>query len=348
MILSIRFHLVFCFCFAFSYAQAEVPQPIKIGFILPLSGEWAHLGAGIRNGASLAAEELSPETPAQLFFEDNKGELAVSATAATRLIEESHVDALVSIISGVAHVIRPIASKAGILSIGICSDTSAADGQTAFINYLTAQQGVDAYLKHWSTLASAPKKLYLYSMNEAGFAQIAQTLRKNLTSLSIVGDETFNKGERDFRPALLKIKSTHPDAILLLGLSPEIELFAEQRAQLHIPVTLTSIESFGLSTRPSSFEGSWFIDSASPSRAFHSRYEAKFKTPVSVGVGHSYDTVQMLAKTFSQPNWREAFRKIRAYRGELGPLSVEPSGVILSEPSVKQIRNGHVVEVSHD
>lgn len=67
----------------------------RIGFVLPLSGEWAELGAGVRNGALLAAPD-----GVELYFEDNRGELALSATIARRLIEERKVGAIVSIISG--------------------------------------------------------------------------------------------------------------------------------------------------------------------------------------------------------------------------------------------------------
>jgi branched-chain amino acid transport system substrate-binding protein len=323
-------------------ARAEESE-LRIGFILPLTGEWAHLGQGIRNGATLAAEDASVKP--QLFFEDNRGELAPSAQLASRLIEEKRVDALVSIISGVAQVIRPIAARSNVLTIGICSDPTAADGRTAFINYLTAEQGVAKYLEYFRNTVGEGKSITVVSLNEAGFERIVDTLQAASGDLlRIRGVENFNQGTTDFRTLILRIAQQKPDALLLLGLSPEIELFARQARNLGVKIPLTSIEAFGLASDLSAFEGAWFVDSAVPTSSFRKRYEEVFRVPVTPGVGHAYDTVGLLIRAFqgtkSRDHALQAFRESSAYDGVIGRLSVRDSGVIWSDASVKTIRGG--------
>jgi len=114
----------------------------RIGFVLPLSGDWAFLGNGIRDGALLAEQDLKAKGfTIRLIFDDNGGDLVTLVGITKKLINFEQVDAIVSIISGVAKVIKPLAAQSHILSVGICSDTDAADGQYSFVNYLTAEQG---------------------------------------------------------------------------------------------------------------------------------------------------------------------------------------------------------------
>jgi len=339
-----------CFFAAQSADAEELPikERLKIGFVLPITGEWASLGVGIKNGAILAVEESPIDSRAELFFEDNRGELAVSASAAQRLIQQEKVDAIISIISGVAKVIQPLASREGVLSIGICSDLSVADGQLGFLNYLTAEQGVRKFLSYFSGVYGRGKSLALLSMNESGFLRITQTLEALAAAeqIHIIGMESFNRGESDFRSLLLRLKQKRPDALLLLGLSPEIEMVARQARQINFGIPLTSIESFGLAAKVGEFEGSWFVDAAVTSSEFQNRYEQRFETKVTAGVGHAYDSVRMLEDVFGSGDWHRRFREIRDFRGALGELSVRPDGVIWSDASVKRISNGRAEVVA--
>jgi ABC-type branched-subunit amino acid transport system substrate-binding protein len=140
--------LVFLFLAFVQCVRADT-QPPKIGFILPLSGDLAFLGNGIRNGALLAKEDIEKQGGSlDLIFEDNRGDLATSARFGSKLVNSDSVTAIVSIISGVGAILKPLAVKAQVLHIGICSDPDVADGRFSFVNYLTAEQGVKRYLQY--------------------------------------------------------------------------------------------------------------------------------------------------------------------------------------------------------
>jgi branched-chain amino acid transport system substrate-binding protein len=242
-------------------ASPSNDSPLKVGFILPLSGDWAFLGNGVRDGARMAQDDLRARgTAIELLFEDNRGELAPSATIASRLISERGVHAIVTMISGVGKIVQPLAANASIAHIGICSDTDVADGRNNFINYLTAEQGTAKFIEHFSR--TFPQgSLGIFALNEAGFERIVRELtRQSLGKLTIVRIEHYNKGTNDFRSQLMKMKSLKPDSILLLGLSPELEIIAKQARTLQLGIPFVSIEGFGLAADKSYFEGQWFID----------------------------------------------------------------------------------------
>ena len=315
---------------------------LKLGF----------LGNGIRDGALLAGKDLEGKgVSLTLIFEDNAGELARSAAIASELINLQKVDALVSIISGVGKLLKPIAEKAKVINVGICSDTDVASGQFSYINYLTAEQGVSKYLDYFSRYFPAGHSLGVFSMNEAGFQKIVDQLsRKARGRVEVKFIEGFDKGITDFRSILLRAGRRKADVFLILGLSPEIELLARQAGNLRMNNPITSIEAFGLASDKSPFEGAWFIDSAVPSPEFRERFRTVYGREVTPGVGHSYDTVMLLANAAERCAWRngacspeqlaQALREIKDFSGSTGVVSVRNDGVIWTEASVKIIRNG--------
>jgi ABC-type branched-subunit amino acid transport system substrate-binding protein len=343
--------LLWCWFVAPIPALAEQEQ-LKIGFILPLSGDLAFLGNGIRDGALLAKEDLrNSGTQIEMIFEDNAGELSPSAVIAAKLIGVQKVDALVSIISGVGKILKPIANKAEVINIGICSDTDVADGKFSFINYLTAEQGVAKYLEEFSRTFGKRNVLGVFALNESGFQKIADELQRKASTHAVIKFiETFDKGMTDFRPLLLRVSTAKPDAFLVLGLSPEIELLVKQARSLRITTPVTSIEGFGLASDKSPFEGSWFIDSAVPNEQFRNRFAKTYGREVTPGVGHSYDSVMLLAQSFKKCSTKlsnchadkavKEFRRLSEFQGSTGKLYVRPDGVIWSEASVKTIRDG--------
>jgi branched-chain amino acid transport system substrate-binding protein len=320
--------------------------PLKIGFVLPLSGDYAFLGNGIRDGALLAQGDLRERgVVAQLIFEDNHGALAQSAAIGARLVSEGGVEGLVSIISGVGKVLQPIAASASVIHIGICSDSDVGDGKNSFINYFTAEQGVAKFVEKFSR--ELPQRtLGVFALNEAGFEKILQELKRQAAGkIQLVRIETYNSGSNDFRSQLMRMKGSRPDSLLLLGLSPEIELIARQARALQLSIPLTSIESFGLATDKSPFEGQWFVDSAEPSEEFQRKYRVKYGREVTPGAGHAYDSVMLLVEAARIGRERglslaEALRQISKYSGVVGALTVRRDGVIWSEASIRVIKNG--------
>ncbi len=324
-------------------ARADVG--LKVGFILPLSGEWAFLGEGVRDGALLAQEDLKEAgEKVALYFEDNGGDLATSARLGSKLVTTNKVDALVSIISGVGSLLRPVANQSKILHIGICSEPEVADGSFSFVNYLTAEQGVAKFLEYYKVAMGARKSLAIFSLNESGFMRIARALEASSGSeVKLVATEAFDKGTTDFRSVLLRVSRKRPDALLILGLSPEIELLAKQARALGITAPFVSIEGFGLANDKSPFEGGWFVDSAVPNEEFRNKFQRRYGRIVTPGVGHSYDTVRMLAHAFQAETHSDAIERFRAisnFIGVTGKLTVQSNGVIWSEASLKVIKNG--------
>jgi len=338
----IKLFLIGFLFFDCSAAKAEERKNIKLGFVLPLSGEWAYLGNGIRNGALLAKEDFTAAKNDYAFiFEDNIGLQSHSLTVTNKLINVRKVNALISIFSGVGKLINPLAEKSKTIHIGICSDIEVARGEYNFTHYITAEQGVDKFVERAITIKKTkPLKIGILTANEAGFVSLVDRLKQKIADIRINHIEQFDPNERDLKTVVLRTISKKPDILLLLALSPQLEIIARQLKEFNSKIQLASIEAFGLAADKSLFKGSWYVDAASPDKKFTDRYLNRFNTSVTPGVGHAYDTVRLMMEKFESTDetlvWR-AILENKPYSGIIGEVKIDKGGIMKTVPLVKTI-----------
>ncbi len=124
-------HVVFAVIVLLPYAgSAEIQKvtdgnaKVKVGVILPLSGEGATIGDGIRNGIALGLTELSPETrnKIEVVYEDDALLPKNTVTAFNRLVGIHNIDVVINVSSGTSNAIAPLTEQKKIPFIAIASD----------------------------------------------------------------------------------------------------------------------------------------------------------------------------------------------------------------------------------
>ena len=97
--------------------------PIKIGLILPLTGDAADIGQAQKNAVELALEQLK-DSNIQLIFEDDRLQTNDAVTAAQKLVNVDKVDAIIGPSwSGAALAVAPIAESSKTLLISPTAST---------------------------------------------------------------------------------------------------------------------------------------------------------------------------------------------------------------------------------
>ncbi len=337
---------------------SEQSETVKIGLILPLTGDLAHFGEAGQRAASLAIEEINANTGFsynyELVIEDDSFDARKTASALNKLISVDRVDAVVSVGSGPGNVVAPIVEKNKIPHIGLASDPVVSDGEYNFIHWTRPQEEVDTMLTELKERGLT--QVAVMGVNHQGFQAITDDFKAKASKagITIVSDQLFNTGETDFKTVIVNSQRTNPDVYLLGAFSPEVEILAKQMKELGITKPLTSIESFGLSATPEVFEGHWFIDSAVVTGGFSDKYRAKYNAAVGPTAANIYDALNLIvlateeAGKDNRPTGTDiavALGKVKGYSGAFGPLSVSPEGQFISQPSVKIISNGKPTEV---
>lgn len=226
-------------------------EPVVIGSILRLS-LGASDGIPAKRGIEFAVEEINAAggingRPLEVIYEDSKDDATHSVNAATKLISVDNVTVIIGpMMSGNTLAVAPIAEENGIVLISpnatspkvtdagefIYRGCSRIDKQSeALVDYV-----IDKY---------AVKKVAILFSNEPygrGFASLLK-MYFDENDIEIVIEESFMRGDEDFKAQLTKIAEKEFDLICIPGYLQETSPAIEQARE--IGITAPSLGGFG-------------------------------------------------------------------------------------------------------
>ena len=190
---------------------------IKVGSILPLSGNIAFLGNAAKNGMEFAKYYFERQDEVKykidLIFEDGQGKPNISINAFHKLIDIDQTEIVFSTVSAVDLSLIPIQSKRRLLFFSHASHPKLSNVNRFFYRHsTTVEQEVDFI---FNRIDDKEKLSICYMNDEYGvafvraFADISGMLLKNSFS--------FKKGETDFTTISLKVTSMEPNIVIVCG-----------------------------------------------------------------------------------------------------------------------------------
>lgn len=191
-------------------------EPIKIGLIAGLSGEYSSIGENHVKGVSLAKKvylEENPETRVELIIEDDQFDSKQGVSAYKKLVEIDKVDALINMTSPTINAIYDLAIQANIPII-----QSGEQGQDPvddnIFQMLPGNIELERELGEYVKNLGLNNIVLVYS-NEPTWIRFTKAFKdgyKNeLTSLEL------NLQEKEFRTIATKIAQMNPSVIVFLG-----------------------------------------------------------------------------------------------------------------------------------
>ncbi len=240
----IKFQKVMLFILALMLVSAPLAfsadEPIKLGTVVRLSVGGEH-GTPSSRGVEMAVEEVNKAggingRKVQLIVEDEKDSPQAAVNAVKKLIEVDKVVAIIGpMTSGDMMAAGKIADDAKVVAISPTATTPKLSGYGAYLyrgcSRIDKQAEVltDYVAKNWK-----PKTVGILFSNEPYGKGCAELFSKYFEKLGIkvVATESFNRGARDFKTELTKIKGTNPDILFIPGYTPETAPAAAQARQL--------------------------------------------------------------------------------------------------------------------
>ena len=192
-------------------AQTEAKPVIKIGAVLPLTGDNSVVGTAVKSGVLAAIEDKTKGNLKHYYeavFEDNQQLPAKSATAANKLIMMDKVNMLLSFTTGIGRVVAPLAENAKLLNMcATLEDENAAPmGKTSFFQGPTLQSYRQLVIK--ALQQEKVNKLALLAANVgvacSGTERLAEVLKNKGFETKV---ECFNPSDLDFRFVIQKYLS---------------------------------------------------------------------------------------------------------------------------------------------
>ena len=343
---------------------AKKETEIKIGAILPLTGEAAKYGESAKKGMYLALEEINSTggingRKLAIIYEDSKGDPKEGVTAIQKLIAVHKVPALIgAMASSVTLAIAPIAEKNKVV---LLSPASSAPQITRAGNYIFRNCYSDVF---------EGTKMANYIINETKFRELAimhvnndygiglkNVFTKRFTELGgkVVATETYEFGARDFRSQLTKIKNSHPEAIYIVGYG-EMGRLLVQAVELRLYTPFFGCLMFEdpdiLRIAGKAAEGVIYtFPSYDPNsqeklvRNFISVFQKKYGHKPDGFAANAYDALNILSFAIKKGDQKadeikQALYSVRNYSGITGETSFDKNGDVIKPIGIKEIKNG--------
>jgi branched-chain amino acid transport system substrate-binding protein len=215
-------------------------EPIKLGTVLRLSIGAEH-GTPSRRGVEMAVAEVNKAggingRKVELIVDDEKDSPAAAVNAVQKLINVDKVVAIVGpMTSGDMMAAGKIANDAKVVDISPTATTPKLSGYGDYLYRGCSRIDKQAeVLTEYVAKTWKPKTVGIFFSNEPYGKGCAELFSKFFEKLGIkvVATESFNRGARDFKSELTKIKAANPDILFIPGYTPETAPAAAQARQL--------------------------------------------------------------------------------------------------------------------
>jgi len=346
-----------------SKIEPSANEPIKIGQIIPLTGDAAVYGEWESDGADLALAEVNAKggingRQVVIVREDDKVDPAQSVTALNKLISMDKVQAVMGVpSSGETLAAAPVAenNKVVLISDGAAAIKVASAGSYIFSIFpSTAQEG--GKLTDLARNLGKTDAAIIYINNDFG-SDLAKIVAENAAAkgITIVGSEGYSADAIDFRTQLAKISSKNPSVIFLLGYPKDMGLVLRQAGQMGIKSQFLATDAFDdpeiVKTAGAAAEGVIYVlPSDQATDAFKANFKSKYGKDASIMNALSYDSFNLLALAIQRGGndgtaIKNELHKIRDYAGASGTITFGDGGVAINRPMIfKIIKNGRAVD----
>lgn len=326
---------------------------VKVGAIIPLTGDVATYGDSLKKGFDLAAAEFNGKI--EVVYEDSKASPKDSITAMQKLLGQGVRHFLGDATSGVSMALAPLANQnQAILMIDIAtSDELTKAGPYVFRNCPPNRKQAEAAADFIKNKLKANKIAVLAKANPYG-ANLAAQFRVDSSSrgLNIVLDEQYDPSVRDFSIFIEKLKKADPQAVFIPGNYEETASILRKARELGFTAPFIGTDGAYspklVELAGQAAEGFYLtmlgVDRSTPFyQRFASSYAGKYGGQPDVFTAYGYEGAKILFEVISEGgNVSEQLQKLDSgiWDGLLGKVSFDKDGEIVRNVQVLVIRNG--------
>lgn len=322
---------------------------LRIGVILPLTGDAAVYGQAIKDGIQLAAEHdiADGATSIALVFEDDKGVPRDAISAVRRLIDVEQTPVIIGgAMSSTAKPIIPIVDQSQVILLSPTATNPDLPGMSRFFFRLWPSDDYDGKVMAEAAYNKLSlRRIAVLYVNVAYGVGITEVFTREFRALGgeIVSSEGYRQGATDFRTLLTRISSEKPDAIYLPGYVAEISNILRQAQELGLSIRFLGVNSMYdpqlLELAGAAAEGTVFtypafdvMSSDALIERFVSAFRERYSREPDTFAAQGYDAYHIInlaseqASEFTGPAIRDALHRLGRYDGPGGTFEFTAEG----------------------
>ncbi len=346
-------------------------EPIRLGYLAPLSGTYADLGNSEVEGAKLAVEEVNATggilgRPVKMFVEDTEAKTDVGTQKIRKLIEKEKVDfTFGEVSSGVSLALAQVAQERGILHIVTGGHSDSITGKDCKWNVfriptttMMEAKAIGKFLaekfgKKWYIMT--PDYAYGWSLQE-GFEKVSKELGGK-----IVGADRLPLGTTDYSAALVKVGQTKPDVLLVLQAGQDAVNALKQITQFGLNKQMAVagglmewevINALPLEARIGWWTFEWYFNQPDvpAAKAFSDKIQKHYNHAATARNWFGYVAIQTVARIANKEKALDGQKLAKALEGWTLPpdLAMEPNKVYYRAGDHQLMGSVYVGEVRSD
>ncbi len=350
--------------------QTEAGLTLRVGVVLPLTGDLASYGKNAKDGIELAAQELNDMASKggggavriSLVVEDSKGQPQPAVSAFQKLTTVDRVSCVIGdVATSSTLAIAPLANSSKVVLMSPAASAPAITDAGEFVFRVWPSDAFEASVVSDYLEKKPYRKIgVLYVNNDYGQAMLRIIGERLKTFGGAITDvEAFEQNTRDLRTQLSKLAAAAPEVIFLVSYPKDSITFLRQYAELGLQMPIVSTSSFEdpqiLKEQGKVAEGVVF---SSPLPAdetdavvgeFRKAYEAKYGKKPGLVADYGYDALRVLteaAKLVGATDGealRSGLGKIKDFHGASGLINFDKNGDVIKPAGLKTVRNGEYV-----
>lgn len=331
-----------------AYAESSEAPILKVGVIVPLTGEGASWGNSFRNGMLLALEELSPEDRrrVQFIFEDDQLSASKAVSALTKLVTHDHIQAVINLSSGTANALAPIVERQGIVLLAVASDPKIVNGRRFAFNFWVTPEAEAQAMIPEALRRKYKNVVRLTTIHEGAFAVRNAMDAVNQGRIKFGIDEEYAPDNKDFRTVLAKIKARKDfDAIHPILFPGQLSTFTKQARSMGIELPFFGWEFFEdaneVKNSAGTMIGAWYVNADDSRGDFDQRYLKMFPGASLYTAANGNDAVLLFIaaakKNPSSDGAREFLAQLKDFQGALGTYSSSGDNRFTLPAAVKEV-----------
>ena len=341
------------------------PNEIVIGEFASLTGATASFGQSAHKGVRMAVDEVNANggvlgKKVRLVTEDDQSKAGEAATVVRRMISREKPVA----------IIGEVASSRSLEAAPICQQNKIPMISPASTNPKVTETG--DYIFRVCFIDPFQGSVLAKFMLQRGWKKAAiltdvkQDYAVGLTDFfkdyftknggTIVSEQSYSSGDKDFKAQLTSIRSANPEAILVAGYYNEAGLIASQARELDIKVPLLGgdgwdspslVEVAGDAMEGNFFSNHFSAEDKSPAvQNFLAKYKTKYIESPDAMSALAYDATMLLfdaikrAGTTESPALRDAIASTSGFPAVTGNITLDASRNASKSAVILQIQDG--------
>jgi branched-chain amino acid transport system substrate-binding protein len=305
---------------------------LKIGVIIPLTGDAAQWGAAGKNGAMMALDALSSERRKQvsLVFEDDAMQPAKTVSAYRKLRSIDHIAAVINESSGTSKAIASLAEADRVPFLAVATDHTIARGRRYVFTIWVSPEDETRVLVPEMNRRGYRRIAAFTSIHDGMFAA-RDAFRSEVTpNIEVAVDVEVPIGEKDVRSYALKAaRVENLDAALLMIMPGSAGLLARELRRNGFRGEFCGYEAFEDSVEVKLSEGAliggWYAQGKAGREEWLSAYMKRFPGASTMGAANVHDAVLLLVQAFlernSEADAADYLRTVKDFHGALGVYS---------------------------